>query len=223
VLYDAVDTDRNSTYAVMSHEGFNQYCHFLFEQSEAHRWFDEGHGDYYGGARFKGRKSEITAQMPAGLDRLSVIKEMVNQDTYVPIEEHVNYDHPSWQGQGPSNVSCYAQSWSIIYMLRRGALGEVPKKVWKDEYASIIPNYVSTLSAGFQEAYAEILAKREGRAGDAERELSDEDKEINRFDLSSKQKEEIWEKAMDGAYQVALASRPGADTPGGERVVASAS
>ena len=136
--------------------------------------------------------------MPAGLDRLSVIKEMVNQDTYVPVEEHVNYDHQSWQGQGPSNVSCYAQSWSIIYMLRRGSLGKVPKKVWKDEYADIIPNYVSTLSAGFEEAYAEIRAKRKGSDEDEEGELSDE--EIDRISLSSKQKEEIWEAAMDASW-----------------------
>jgi hypothetical protein len=198
VLYDSVNTDRNSTYAVMSHEAFHQYCHFLFEQSEAHRWFDEGHGDYYGGARFKGKKAEITSQMPAGLDRLSVIKEMVNQDTYVPVEEHVNYDHQSWQGQGPSNVSCYAQSWSIIYMLRLGSLGKVSKKVWKDEYADIIPNYVSTLSAGFEGAYAEIRAKRKGSDEDEEGELSDE--EIDRISLSSKQKEEIWEAAMDASW-----------------------
>ena len=46
VLYDNVETDRNSTYAVVSHEAFHQYCHFLFGQSEAHRWFDEGDCDF---------------------------------------------------------------------------------------------------------------------------------------------------------------------------------
>jgi hypothetical protein len=64
VLFDAVSVDRNMTYAVMSHEAFHQYCHFLFEQSEAHRWFDEGHGDYYGGVEFKGNKAVITSTMP---------------------------------------------------------------------------------------------------------------------------------------------------------------
>ena len=46
VLYDAKAIDRNISYAVMTHEGFHQYCHFLFGRSEAHRWFDEGLGDY---------------------------------------------------------------------------------------------------------------------------------------------------------------------------------
>ena len=61
-----VEYDRNSTYAVMTHEAFHQYCFFLFDQSEAHRWFDEGHGDYYGGAKFSGRRAKITSKMPAG-------------------------------------------------------------------------------------------------------------------------------------------------------------
>ncbi len=134
VLYDGKNTDRNMTFAVMSHEAFHQYCHFLFQESEAHRWFDEGHGDYYGGAkmgRSKQAPMKITPKMPAGLGRLGIIREMVRTATYAPLEDHLNYSHGQWQSQGPSNVSCYAQSWSIVYMLRQGALGKVPKKVWK--------------------------------------------------------------------------------------------
>ena len=89
VLYDSKNTDRNSTYSVMTHEGFHQYCHFLFNESAAHRWFDEGHGDYYGAAKM-GRSAKapmkITKQMPAGLDRLSVIKDMVQRGDYVPLK-----------------------------------------------------------------------------------------------------------------------------------------
>ena len=56
---------------VMRHEAFHQYCHFLFGQSEAHRWFDEGHADYYGGMKVTGSRGKITPKMPAGLDRLT--------------------------------------------------------------------------------------------------------------------------------------------------------
>ncbi|MAB78161.1 MAG: hypothetical protein CMJ89_02300 [Planctomycetes bacterium] len=200
VLYDAVSLDRNMTYAVMSHEAFHQYCHFLFEESEAHRWFDEGHGDYYGGVKFKGRKSEVTSKMPAGLNRLSVIKDMVRNGTYKPLEDHLNYDHGEWQGQGPSPVSCYAQSWSIIYMLRQGTLGKVNRRVWKKEYARIIPAYVTTLADGFAEAYAELLEEREADALGDERELTEEEKHINRNDLAAGQKEEIWTKAIEASW-----------------------
>lgn len=178
VLYDGKNRNRNMTYSVMTHEAFHQYCFFLFHKSEAHRWFDEGHGDYYGGAKM-GRSMnspmEITNQMPAGLDRLSVIREMVRTKTYAPISEHLNYNHSQWQNQGPTGVSCYAQSWSIIYFLRQGSLGKVPSKVWRPEYATIIPNYIATLSQEYIEAYArarkEALKKKGGKtSGDKPKE-----------------------------------------------------
>lgn len=200
VLYDAVNINRNSSFAVMSHEAFHQYCHFLFGQSEAHRWFDEGHGDYYGGIEINGRRAEITKRMPAGLDRYMVIKQMLREESYKPVEEHIHYSHREWQNQGPSNVSCYAQSWSIVYFLRQGALGQVSRRVWKKEYADIIPNYVTTLAAGFSEAYAAILAEREAEAEKQGRPLTDEERDINRQDLSGDQKQEIWRRAMDASW-----------------------
>ena len=114
VLFDYKNLDRNATYAVMSHEAFHQYCHFLFDQSEAHRWFDEGHGDYYGGVKFERRGAEVTKKMPAGFDRLPIIKRLVQSDTWVPLEEHLNYTHREWQSHG---VASYSQSWSIVYFL----------------------------------------------------------------------------------------------------------
>lgn len=200
VLYDNVETDRNSTYAVVSHEAFHQYCHFLFGQSEAHRWFDEGHGDYYGGMKITGSRGKITPKMPSGLDRLSVIRDMVRMETYKPLSEHLYYNHSQWQSQGPSNVSCYAQSWSVIYMLRQGALRKVSRKVWKDEYADIIPNYVSTLNQGFQDAYKEIRDKRIERAEKKGIELDPSDLKINRFDLDPRQKQKIWDAAMEASW-----------------------
>lgn len=201
VLYDAKETNRNATYAVMSHEAFHQYCYFLFEQSEAHRWFDEGHGDYYGGAEFKRGRAEITPQMPGGLDRLGVIREMVRQGTYAPIREHLNYSHREWQNQGPTNVSCYAQSWSIVYMLREGTLGNVSRKYWRKEYANIIPAYVKTLYEGFRDAYEdqrkEDLAEAQEKAGGKGRSVALSNK---RRPLPPEVKARIWEEATAAAW-----------------------
>ena len=44
-------------------------------------------------------------------------------------------------------------------MLRQGALGKVPKKYWKKEYAEIIPQYITTLSDEYRVAYADARAK----------------------------------------------------------------
>jgi hypothetical protein len=201
VLYDAKNTDRNATYSVMSHEAFHQYCHFLFGKSEAHRWFDEGHGDYYGGAEFKRGRAKITPQMPGGLDRLSVIREMIRSDSYAPIRLHLNFDHGEWQTQGPTNVSCYAQSWSIVYMLREGSLGRVSRKYWREEYAKIIPAYVETLNDGFRKAYAkerkERLAELEKEAGGKGRSVA---LDTGHVPLDKEIKEAIWETAVQTAW-----------------------
>lgn len=197
VLYDAVEYDRNMSYAVMSHEAFHQYCHFLFEQSEAHRWFDEGHGDYYGGLRFRGSKVEITSRMPAGLNRLQTAKELCKNGTFVPLEDHLNYTHQQWQSKG---IDSYCQSWSIIYYLRQGMLGDVPRKVWEEEYEQIIPNYMSTLYEGFKSAYTKIREEREAEAKADGRELTEDEKKIDRFALDPDDKKKIWKDAMDASW-----------------------
>ena len=199
VLYDAQATNRNGSYAVMTHEAFHQYCHYLFGEAEAHRWYDEGHGDYYGGLKLKGSRAKITEHMPGGLDRHPIIKEMVRTGTWKPLVEHLNYDHGQWQSQGPSNVSCYAQSWSIIYMLRQGALGNVKRKCWLPEYADVIPNYVSTLNAAYAEEREKALKEFRETLDDPERELTEREETTAKFALRRKLPD-IWKKAMDASW-----------------------
>jgi len=203
VLYDAKDVDRNMSYAVMTHEAFHQYCHFLFGRSEAHRWFDEGHGDYYGGMKFEGSKAKITARMPGGLERLSGIRELIQLEQAKPLAEHLNYDHAQWQGQGPTSVSCYEQSWSIVYMLRQGMLGKVNSKVWRKEYAEILPAYIATLRKGFEDAYREERARRAkeaGAAGTGGDQTSAEVVELDSSDLGPEVVKRIWTQAMDASW-----------------------
>jgi hypothetical protein len=206
VLYDNKDQDRRATLAVMSHEAFHQYCYFLFDRSEAHRWFDEGHGDFYGCYEFKGRKATPTAHMPGGLDRYQGAKTLVRENKYKPIFVHINYNHPQWQSQGPNNTSCYEQSWSIIHMLRMGALGKVSKKVWRDEYGDIIPNYIKVLHDGYQAAYAEQRAELEAELEKlpksdktAELRLAIET-QLKRPRVGEERKLEIWKAAMDASW-----------------------
>src|SRR5690606_6010224 len=100
-------------------------------------------------------------------------------------------------------VSCYAQSWSIIYMLRQGTLGKVPRKCWREEYADIIPNYVETLAAGFREVYAEIRNERIEKAKAEGREPTEEELNVTRMDLMLLRRgaqDEIWKKAMDASW-----------------------
>jgi len=201
VLYDAQDIDRRMSFAVMSHEAFHQYCHFLFGAAEAHRWFDEGHGDYYGGAQWSRRgKLEIERRMPAGLDRMEGAKAMVRDGSYAPLRSHLNFSHREWQTQGPTRLSGYEQSWSIVYMLRQGALGNVHRKVWREEYATILPNYIAALKEGFATAFEE---RREGLLAEAKKEgetIEDDELEELVRQVPEKRKKQIWEEAFDASW-----------------------
>ncbi len=196
------------TMSVMTHECFHQYCHFLFERSAAHRWFDEGHGDYYGAFRMRGRNLVPNPDMDLGLARTPEIKKMFREGTVKPLSKHIRFNHPEWQGQGPSNVSCYAQSFSIIYFLREGARGRVKRSYWKKEYGQIIPNYILTLNDGFRGAYADIREdaqndlddldadEAEGKQGDRLRERLENPWTY----LGLRDKLDIWEAAMEASW-----------------------
>ncbi|MDE0903120.1 MAG: hypothetical protein OSB42_00690 [Planctomycetota bacterium] len=196
------------TMSVMTHECFHQYCHFLFERSAAHRWFDEGHGDYYGAWKMRGRKLVPNDDMELGLARTPEIKRMLRDGTVKPLSKHIRFNHPEWQGQGPSNVSCYAQSFSIIYFLREGARGRVKSSYWKKGYAQIIPNYIKTLNDGFRGAYGEIREdaqndlddldadEAEGKAGDNLRKRLKSPWDY----LGLRDKLDIWEAAMEASW-----------------------
>ena len=152
--------------------------------------------------KIDGQKARITAHMPSGLDRLPVIREMLQLDTAKPLVEHLNYDHASWQSQGPSNVSCYAQSWSIVYMLRQGMAGNVNSKVWKKEYAEILPAYITALNKGFQDAYREEREKRAlaKSGGNPANQTTATIEELDSDDLGPAVVKRIWTDAMSASW-----------------------
>ena len=41
--------------------------------------------------------------------------------------------------------------------MRDGGRGKVSRKYWKDEYEEILPNYIESLSFGYDEAYDAII------------------------------------------------------------------
>lgn len=198
VLYHGREQGKDFALGVMTHEAFHQYCHFLFDQSEAHRWFDEGHGDYYIGAKLSKRAIKITSEMPRGLELIPTLEKMVETGTYVPLQEHLYFTHREWNGRG---YASYAQSWSIVYMLRLGMDGKLPKSVWKDEYGHILHDYINTLHRGYLDAYEEQRQKMIKAADASGEEVTEEElREVNRFSLSEKKKAEIMKMANDNSW-----------------------
>ncbi len=174
VIVDFKNSDRNLTYSVMTHEAFHQYCWFLFDRAEAHRWFDEGHGDYYAGFEFRGNQAIPHAKMK-GQDRLTGIRRQIREGTYTPLAELIASDHPTWQKKG---VASYEESWSLIYYLHQGMDGRVPGRIWRKEYAAILPSYIDALYEGFQ-------ATR---------------KKTSDGEVTEEQKKEIWKQALAASW-----------------------
>ena len=109
-----------ATETVTYHEGWHQYADFYFHHPETkkhgtlHRWFDEGHGDYFGSFRWgQNGWKYIGSDM-----RHASCKQMVRQGDYVPWKEIVHWDRRRFYSQRAAYY--YAQAYSMIDFLRRG-------------------------------------------------------------------------------------------------------
>ncbi len=109
-----------ATETVTYHEGWHQYADFYFHHPETkkygtlHRWFDEGHGDYFGSFRWgQNGWKYVGSDM-----RYQDCKEMVRKGDYVPFKEIVHWSRQRfYSGRAPYY---YAQAFSMIDFLRRG-------------------------------------------------------------------------------------------------------
>jgi hypothetical protein len=162
VFYDAdpnnLKPDRD-TLAVLYHEAFHQFIYYSVGEVAPHSWFNEGHGDYFAGAKYADQKFKI-----GPFDwRVGVVKEAIRngpspyeetekngatlrhwdrkQGGYSPLKCLVDMS----QGEYYSYPSvCYAQGWSLVYFLRE----IVPKNAkWNEKWGNILTVYFDTLKA----------------------------------------------------------------------------
>ena len=85
-------------------------------------------------------------------------------------------------------------------MLRQGMEGKLRSKVWRKEYANIIPAYVATLNQGFRDLYDQMREERRAQAEEEGRELSEEELAVNRFMVDPRAKKKIWDAAMEASW-----------------------
>jgi hypothetical protein len=127
-----------ATETVTYHEGWHQFADFYFhhpespKDAELHRWFDEGHGDYFGSFRW-GRSGwkYVGSKM-----RYQSCKQMVRQGDYVPFKDIVRWDRERFYGDNAPYF--YAQAFSMIDFLRRGK-GET--KDYQEKWAELLDMY----------------------------------------------------------------------------------
>ena len=128
---------QGATETVTYHEGWHQFADLYFHHPDSeqhaslHRWFDEGHGDYFGSFRwgssgwsYKGSKM-----------RYQDCKQMVRVGDYVPLNKIVNFTRQ--QFYGPKASYYYAQAFSMIDFLRRGE----GSKGWDERLNDVLDMY----------------------------------------------------------------------------------
>ena len=119
------------------HEGWHQYADFYFHHPDSkkhgvlHRWFDEGHGDFFGSFRWgmNGWKY-VGSKM-----RYDDVKNMARVGDYVPFKDIVNWDRRRFYSERAPYY--YAQAYSMIDFLRRAE----KSRDWEPRYGEILDDY----------------------------------------------------------------------------------
>lgn len=155
VLYDAEKQLRDfqksdaDTFIVLYHEAFHQYVHYSTGELPPHSWFNEGHGDYFSGARISAGKVKGIGVNPW---RVRTIQRAIEDDEFVPWKEIVRYEQAQYYEPAKVGV-CYAQGWSMVYFLRTS------KDVAKHErWSRILPTYFDVLKSSYAEELATLEA-----------------------------------------------------------------
>ena len=187
VFYDASRSKKadKDTLAVLYHEAFHQYIHYSVGRVAPHSWFNEGHGDYYAGAVYKGGKFKIKPfQWRVGVIRNAIVageRELTEETDdkgnvrknwgnkgYTPLPHLVEFSQREYYAY--PGVS-YAQGWSLIYFLRE----IVPKnKKYNEKWGHILDTYFDTLKAEVNKD-GSLDREREERRRKAEEDEKDKD------------------------------------------------
>jgi hypothetical protein len=126
-----------ATETVTFHEGWHQYADFYFDHPQSkrkgslHRWFDEGHGDYFGSFRLVGDNWKYVGSKM----RFEDVKNMARVGDFVPFQKIVFWDRRQFYSERAPYY--YAQAFSMIDYLRRGQ----KSRAWKPEYGEILDMY----------------------------------------------------------------------------------
>lgn len=113
------DDKLRNTLLVLYHEGFHQFLHYSLQR--APQWFNEGHGDYYGGARWDPKRKRpaggigyFTVGLMDWRTRTIQQANMFGAGRYEKPERLMQMT----QAEMYSNAGLmYAQSWSMVHFL----------------------------------------------------------------------------------------------------------
>ncbi|MFT5290297.1 MAG: hypothetical protein ACI8QC_001364 [Planctomycetota bacterium] len=154
VLYDAEKQGAAAglrdamTFVVLYHEAFHQYIFYSCGGVSPHSWFNEGYGDYFGGALIKGGKVKnigLNTMRAWTVEALAEgktlygsggvrVKGLLDFEKMIRLPKSVYY----------SDRRGYATGWSMIYFLKSK---EAQKR---KDWAAILPTYFETLQKAWK-------------------------------------------------------------------------
>lgn len=181
VFYDASPAKKpdDDTLAVLYHEAFHQYIYYGVGNVAPHSWFNEGHGDYYSGAKYQRGKFQIGTFRW----RIGVVKAAMREGPRpcrIEVDAATQAERKVWEAKGYTPLKdlitfsqqeyysypsvSYAQGWSLVYFLRE----IVPKnKEWNRKWGHILDAYFDTLKAEVGKS-GELIPGGRGDEGEGE-------------------------------------------------------
>jgi hypothetical protein len=130
---DKLMRKKGATRTVTFHEGWHQYSDSYFKGTELHRWFDEGHGDFFGAHKLRGKKWVFVGSNM----RYKWVKLMVKKGDFVRFKDITTWPRSRFYGN-PKTAYYYAQAFGMISFLRQGqAMG----KAFDPKWSEILPMY----------------------------------------------------------------------------------
>ncbi|MHC5028198.1 MAG: hypothetical protein ACYTGR_15705 [Planctomycetota bacterium] len=180
VFYDA--RPRTTPMLVANHEALHQYIYYYYGELAPHSWYNEGHGDYFSGAKLTS-SHRITGYGNFSW-RVGLIKEAArlrsegkgkNDGACAPLKELMHFHHSEYYGSKGWDISInYATGWALVHMLRES-------KALKPKWERILPEYLENLLAARHEVAEETMRKKletaekvkEGSSEDLSHEVTD--------------------------------------------------
>jgi len=157
---------RAFTLAVLNHEAFHQYIYYFYGELAPHSWYNEGHGDYFAGAKLS-RSYRVMSfgNAGGGIGRQETVKRACmlrsqgrssSEGAATPLKDLMRYSQAEYYANGGVH---YAQGWALVHMLRES-------KRLDDKWELILPEYLTNLLEARLEVATGLMEKAQERAKD---------------------------------------------------------
>ncbi len=170
------------TLETLNHEAFHQYIYYWAGELAPHSWYNEGHGDYFGGAKMS-RSFRVTGYGPRRYTqrhpvvkearRLSQAGKSTAEGGLIPLRDLCRWTQREFYGA--HRGLAYAQGWALVFWLRES-------RRLDDAYEEILPSYLGHLLdarlAVAETTLAEARAAADRRLPGSSSELPDDPREF---------------------------------------------